>query len=74
MGFCSQQYLCIDERLNLSYTTTPLKKFQKNSLMDPNQIHLIGELLTFMDLIVSRRLRDNPKILSFHFHWDEQVF
>ena len=43
MGICSQQYLCIDENLNLSYTPPPLKKFQTDSLMDPNQIHLKGE-------------------------------
>ena len=43
MGLCSQQYLCIDENLNLSYTSPPLKKFQTNYMMDANQIHLIGE-------------------------------
>ena len=35
-----QQYWCNNENLNLSYTTSPLKKFQKNYFMDPNQIHL----------------------------------
>ena len=43
MGFCSQQYLCIDENLNLSCTPPQLKKFQTSSLMDTNQIHLIGK-------------------------------
>ena len=43
MGLYSQQYLYIDENLNLSNNPPPLKKFQTNSLMDPNQIHLIGE-------------------------------
>ena len=43
MGLYSQQYLCIEENFNLSYTPPPLKQFQTNYLMDPNQIHLIGE-------------------------------
>ena len=60
--------------MNLSYTTSPLKKFQTNYFMDPNQIHLKIEFLTFMEIIVSKRLSDEPTSLSLHFHWDEQVF
>ena len=52
MGLCSKQYWYIDEYLNFSYTPPPLKKFQTNSLMDPNQIHLMGESF---DVHVARR-------------------
>ena len=43
IGIWSQKYWCIYANLRLSYTPPPLKKFQTKFLMDPNQIHLIGE-------------------------------
>ena len=43
MEFCSQQYCCNDENLSFSYTSIPLNNSHINFLMDPNQIHLIGE-------------------------------
>ena len=73
MGICSKKYWCIDGNLNLSYTPPPLKKFQTNSLMDPNQIHLKENILTFTDLFVVRRVRDDPTSWSFHCHWDDHL-
>ena len=74
MGLCSQQYLCINENLNVSYNPPPLRKFQIKYLIDSNQIHLMGEFLAFLELVVSRRVHDNTTSPSFHCCYDEQVF
>ena len=43
MGLFSKQYVCINTPFNLSYTPPSWNKFQTNSLVDTNQIYLIGE-------------------------------
>ena len=34
----------------------------------------LENILTFMDIVVSRRVCDYPTSLSFHFHWDKKDF
>ena len=74
MGICSQQYWCTDENLNLSFAPPPLKKLLKTILWIPIKFIWWENLLTFMELVFSRRVRDEPTSWSFHCNWDGQVF